>query len=134
MKDLLTNLFMNESSTTIITRLMTSIPEYKLRELGKPVIVKAEIVDLDAVTSYIKSKWPFEIKDIEINLKSQQLNFKIYGSCWVPKKYQGYIVFEDNYSLIQTEEYDHHKTIKEQYAEDNVLPLKDVPGIELTWC
>ena len=133
MKEKLEQLFLNESINTIIKRMEILIPAYKLEELRRPVIVSAEIVDEVEVMKYIKSVWPLNIKDITIDINYQRLSFKVYGDCYVKKRYSSYILFKDSFSLEPTEEFDYHKTIKEEYAEENVFNLKQVPGIKLEY-
>ena len=44
------------------------IPEYRIRELVKPVIVSAEILDIEEVIRTIKSEYTcFSIKDVKLN-------------------------------------------------------------------
>lgn len=107
---------------TLLTRMKVLFSDYELSQLTKPMIISAEIIDMEKVISIIKQTYTcFEIKDVKINLKSQNVCFKIYGSCYVPEKYRNYIVME--WSLEQTEEYNYLKTIKEEYAEENVISL-----------
>lgn len=92
------------------------------RALTSNVIVSATIVDMDTVVRKIKEEWSvFEIKDVRVNLVSQSVSFKIYGSCYIPEKYRGYIVMD--WSATHTEKYNYLNEIKEEYAEEKALPL-----------
>lgn len=94
-----------------------------LRTLTNNVIVSATIVDMDAVVRKIKEEW----SDVRVNLVSQSVSFKIYGNCYIPEKYRGYIVMD--WSATQTEKY--LQEVKEEYAE--ALPLANFVnnGIEI---
>lgn len=107
---------------TLLKRMKALFSDYELSQLTKPLIVSAEIIDIEKVISIIKETYTcFEIKDVKINLKSQNVYFKIYGSCYIPEKYKGHIVME--WSPERTEECNYLKTIKEEYAEENVISL-----------
>lgn len=109
---------------TLLKRMQVIFTEYDLKQLTKPMIVSAEIVDLEKVISKIKQTYTcFDIKDVKIDLKGQNVKFKIYGSCFIPEKYRGYIIME--WSPVQTEACNYCKTIKEEYAEENVLPISN---------
>ena len=133
MEEQLKQLFLTESLSTIIKRIQIIVPKYNLESVCRPVIVNAEIVDNQEVLEYIHSIWPFNIKDIRIDINHQKLYFKIFGDCYVNKQYSSYILFENNFSLEPTEEFNYHKTIKEEYAEENAFDLKQVPGIKLEY-
>lgn len=107
---------------TLLKRMKALFSDYELSQLTKPIIISAEIIDMEKVISIIKETYTcFEIKDVKINLKSQNVYFKIYGSCYIPEKYKGYIVME--WSPERTDECNYLKTIKEEYAEENVISL-----------
>ena len=56
----------------------------------------------NAVVRKIKEEWSvFEIKDVRVNLVSQSVSFKIYGSCYIPEKYRGYIVMDWSATQMQ---------------------------------
>lgn len=103
-----------------------------LKTLANNVIVSATIVDMDAVIRKIKEEWNiFGIKDVKINLASQNVSFKIYGSCYIPEKYRGFIVMK--WSATQTEECNYFNEVKEEYAEEKAMPLTNFinNGIEI---
>lgn len=107
---------------TLLKRMETLLDSSDLRKLIQPMIVSAEITDMEEVVNIIKSKYTcFDIKDVKINLSSQTVSFKIYGSCYVPKEYRSYILL--TWSATQTEECDYLKTIEEEYAEKESMPL-----------
>lgn len=117
---------------TLLKRMEVVLSCRDLRTLTSNVIVSATIVDMDAVVRKIKEKWSvFEIKDVRVNLVSQSVSFKIYGNCYIPEKYRGYIVMD--WSATQTEECNYLKEIKEEYAEEKALPLANFVnnGIEV---
>lgn len=117
---------------TLLKRMEVVLSCRDLRTLTSNVIVSATIVDMDAVVRKIKEEWSvFEIKDVRVNLVSQSVSFKIYGSCYIPEKYRGYIVMD--WSATQTEEYNYLKEIKEEYAQEKALPLANFVnnGIEV---
>ena len=114
----------NQGLNTLLKRMEVLIPEYKIRELVKPVIVSAEILDMEEVVKTIKSEYTcFSIKDVELNMRSQVISFKVWGSCYVPERYRGYRILNGAWSATQTEECNYQKTIKEEYAEEMVMPL-----------
>lgn len=103
---------------TLLKRMEVVLSCRDLRTLTSNVIV----VDMDAVVCKIKEEWSvFGIKDVRVNLVSQSVSFKIYGSCYIPEKYRGYIVMD--WSVTQTEKYNYLNEIKEEYAEEKALPL-----------
>lgn len=117
---------------TLLKRMEVVLSCRDLRTLTSNVIVSATIVDMDTVVRKIKEEWSvFEIKDVRVNLVSQSVSFKIYGSCYIPEKYRGYIVMD--WSATQTEEYNYLNEIKEEYAEEKALPLANFVnnGIEV---
>lgn len=117
---------------TLLKRMEVVLSYRDLRTLTSNVIVSATIVDMDAVVRKIKEEWSvFEIKDVRVNLVSQSVSFKIYGSCYIPEKYRGFIIID--WSATQTEECNYLKEIKEEYAEENALPLANFVnnGIEV---
>lgn len=105
---------------TLLKRMEVVLSCRDLRTLTSNVIVSATIVDMDTVVRKIKED-VFEIKDVRVNLVSQSVSFKIYGSCYIPEKYRGYIVMD--WSATQTEKYNYLNEIKEEYAEEKALPL-----------
>lgn len=117
---------------TLLKRMEVVLSCRDLRVLTSNVIVSATIVDMDAVVRKIKEEWSvFGIKEVKVNLVSQSVSFKIYGSCYIPEKYRGYIVME--WSATQTEECNYLKEIKEEYAEEKAMPLTNFinNGIEI---
>lgn len=107
---------------TLLKRMEVVLSCRDLRALINNVIVSATIVDMDAVVRKIKEEWSvFGIKDVKINLTSQSVSFKIYGSCYIPEKYRGFIIID--WSASQTEECNYLKEIKEEYAEEKAMPL-----------
>lgn len=117
---------------TLLKRMEVVLSCRDLRTLTSNVIVSATIVDMDAVVRKIKEEWSvFEIKDVRVNLVSQSVSFKIYGSCYIPEKYRGYIVMD--WSTTQTEKYNYLNEVKEEYAEEKALPLANFVnnGIEV---
>lgn len=117
---------------TLLKRMEVVLSCRDLRTLTSNIIVSATIVDMDTVVRKIKEEWSvFEIKDVRVNLVSQSVFFKIYGSCYIPEKYRGYIVMD--WSATQTEECNYLKEIKEEYAEEKALPLANFVnnGIEV---
>lgn len=107
---------------TLLKRMEVVLNYRDLRTLANNVIVSATIVDMDAVVRKIKEEWSvFEIKDVRVNLTSQSVCFKIYGSCYIPEKYRGYIVMD--WSATQTDRYNYLNEIKEEYAEEKAMPL-----------
>lgn len=119
----------NQGLNTLLKRIEVLIPEYKIRELVKPVIVSAEILDMEEVVKTIKSEYTcFSIKDVELNMRSQVISFKVWGSCYVPERYRGYRLLSGAWSATQTEECNYLKTIKEEYAEEMVIPITAFTG------
>lgn len=117
---------------TLLKRMEVVLSCRDLRTLTSNVIVSVTIVDMDTVVRKIKEEWSvFEIKDVRVNLVSQSVSFKIYGSCYIPEKYRGYIVMD--WSETQTEKYNYLNEIKEEYAEEKALPLANFVnnGIEV---
>lgn len=117
---------------TLLKRMEVVLNCRDLRTLTNNVIVSATIVDMDAVVRKIKEKWSvFEIKDVKIDLASQNVSFKVYGSCYIPEKYKGFIIMK--WSAVQTEECNYLRETKEEHAEENVLPLANFVnnGIEI---
>ena len=119
----------NQGLNTLLKRMEVLIPEYKIRELVKPVIVSAEIFDIEEVVKTIKSEYTcFNIKDVELNMRSQVISFKVWGPCYVPERYRGYRILNGAWSATQTEECNYQKTIKEEYAEEMVMPITAFTG------
>ena len=117
---------------TLLKRMEVVLSCRDLRTLTSNVIVSVTIVDMDTVVRKIKEEWSvFGIKDVRVNLVSQSVSFKIYGSCYIPEKYRGYIVMD--WSATQTENYNYLNEIKEEYAEEKALPLANFVnnGIEV---
>ena len=107
---------------TLLKRMETLLDSSDLRKLIQPMIVSAEITNMEEVVNIIKSKYTcFDIKDVKLNLSSQTVSFRIYGSCYVPKEYIGYVLL--TWSATQTEECNYLKTIEEKYAEKESMPL-----------
>lgn len=117
---------------TLLKRMEVVLSCRDLRTLTSNVIVSVTIVDMDTVVRKIKEEWSvFGIKDVRVNLVSQSVSFKIYGSCYIPEKYRGYIVMD--WSATQMEKYNYLNEIKEEYAEEKALPLANFVnnGIEV---
>lgn len=107
---------------TLLKRMETLLDSSDLRKLIQPMIVSAEITDMEEVVNTIKSKYTcFDIKDVKLNLSNQTVSFRIYGSCYVPKEYISYVLL--TWSATQTEECNYLKTIEEKYAEEESMPL-----------
>lgn len=107
---------------TLLKRIETLLDSSDLRKLIQPMIVSAEITDMKEVIKTIKSKYTcFDIKDIKLNLSSQAISFRVYGSCYVPQEYRSLVLL--TWSATQTEECDYLKTIEEKYAEKEAMPL-----------
>lgn len=107
---------------TLLKRMETLLDSSDLGKLIQPMIVSAEITDIEEVVRTIKSKYTcFDIKDIKLDLSSQTVSFRVYGSCYVPEKYRGLILL--TWSATQTEECNYLKTIEEEYAEKEFMPL-----------
>ena len=107
---------------TLLKRMEVILPCYELKALTNPVIVSATIVDMDAVICKIKETWTiFNIKDVKVDLKSQIVNFKVYGKCYIPEKYRTYILM--TWAETQTEECNYLEEIEEKYAQEHSLPL-----------
>lgn len=119
---------------TLFKRMEAVLDSVTLERISKEVVVSAKITDLEKVKHTISQAWPgLNISNVEIEIKSQTVDFALYGECWVPKKYSSFILFKDNYSLEKTEECDYHYVIKEEYAEKRYhLPLNFFnEGIEM---
>lgn len=107
---------------TLLRRMEVILPSYELKALTNPVVVSATIVDMDAVIRKIKETWTiFNIKDVRVDLKSQKVNFKVYGKCYIPEKYRTFVLMV--WSETQTEECNYLKEVDEKYAQENTLPL-----------
>lgn len=107
---------------TLLRRMEIILPSYELKALTNPVIVSAIIVDMDAVIRKIKETWTiFNIKDVKVDLKSQEVNFKVYGKCYIPEKYKTFVLMD--WSATQTEECNYLEEIEEKYAQEKTLPL-----------
>ena len=107
---------------TLLKRMETLLDSSDLRKLIQPIIVSAEITDIEEVVKTIKSKYTcFDIKDVKLNLSSQAVSFRVYGSCYVPQEYRSLVLL--TWSATQTEECDYLKTIEEKYAEKETMPL-----------
>lgn len=107
---------------TLLKKIETLLDLSDIRKLIQPMIVSAEITDMEEVVNTIKSKYTcFDIKDVKLNLSSQTVSFEVYGSCYVPKEYRSLVLL--TWSATQTEECDYLKTIKEEYAEKESMPL-----------
>lgn len=138
MKDKLKEQVYNDGLHILLDRLSILHTNYELEKLLNPVIVDAKIVDMDAVISKIKEKWHtcFDIKDIKIDLKSQEVTFRYFGGPYfVPEKYSNYIILGQNeWSPTRTEYCDYERTTKEQYAEKDAIKLLEFKdhGIEIT--
>ena len=138
MKNKLKELVYNEGLHILLDRLAVLHSSYELEKLLNPVIIDAKIVDMDAVISKIKEKWHtcFNIKDVEIDLKGQEVKFKYFGGPYfVPKEYSSYIILgQDEWSPVQTEHCNYERTTEEQYAEKDVIKLIEFKGhgIEIT--
>lgn len=128
----LKQLVYEEGLQTLLKRMEVVLSYRDLKTLANNVIVSATIVDMDAVIRKIKEEWNiFGIKDVKINLASQNVSFKIYGSCYIPEKYRGFIVMK--WSATQTEECNYFNEVKEEYAEEKAMPLTNFinNGIEI---
>lgn len=134
MKEKLKELVYNEGLNTLLSRMEIIFSSHDMSKLNKPVIVAAHIESEEVVLKAIEQVWhpaAFTIKNVKINLAKQTVDFEIYGHCYVPFKYSGYILLK--YSLYKTEECDHYYVISEEYAQEQSLPLLDFinKGIEL---
>lgn len=123
--EILKDIVYNQGLNTLLQRMEVLLDFNTRKKLCYPIIASAEIIDMDSVIAKIKETWPiFNIKDVWINLKSQCVDFKIWGGpYWVNKKYSSYIIFKDAWSEVETEEFNYQRTTKEEYAERNALPL-----------
>lgn len=131
MKEILKEFVYKEGLEKLLTRMTVMLSEYELRQLTRPVIVSAKIVDIEAVIRKINTKWGcFNIKDISINLNKQTVEFKVYGKCWIPSKYRGFILMDWLHEKDET--HDYHHEVKEEFAEQNCMRLLDfIDGIEM---
>ena len=120
----------NQGLNTLFQRMEVLVDNHTLKELCSPIIVSAEITDMDAVIAKIKEKWTiFNIKDVEIALNRQTVDFKIWGGpYWINKANSSYIIFNGAWSEVETEEFNYQRTTKEEYAEKNSLPLTSFIG------
>lgn len=119
---------------TLLKRMETILDSATLKKLSDEIVVFAKITDMTEVKNTISRAWPgLNISNVEINIKSQTVDFALYGECWIPKKYTNFILFKDTYSLEKTEEYDCHRVIEEKDAEKRYhLPLNFFnEGIEM---
>lgn len=108
--------------STFLRRMEIILPSYELKALTNPVVVSTTIVDMDAVISKIKETWAiFNIKDVQVDLKSQRVTFKVYGKCYIPEKYRSYVLM--SWSPVKTEECNYLEEIEEKYAQEKTLPL-----------
>lgn len=123
--EILKNIVYNQGLNTLLQRMEVLLDFNTRKKLCSPVIVSAEIVDMDAVIAKIKETWPiFNIKDVRINLTSQTVDFKIWGGpYWINKKYSSFKVFDGEWSKVETEEFNYQRITKEEDAEMNTLPL-----------
>jgi hypothetical protein len=120
----LQEIVLEKGFNTLLKRMETILDSATLKRISEEVVVSAEITDLEKVKNTISQIWPgLNIKDIRIDIRSQSVKFRLWGECWVPKKYSSFILFKDNYSLEKTEECDYHHVIKEEYADQYSLPL-----------
>ena len=128
--DTLKDIVYNQGLNTLLQRMEALIDERTLKELCTSVIISAEIVDMDAVIAKIKEKWTiFNIIDVQVNFKSQTIDFKIWGGpYWINKKYSSYIIFDGEWSESETEEFNYQRTTKEEDAEKESLPLTSFIG------
>lgn len=114
----------NQGLNTLLKRMEVLLPVWQLKNLTEPTVVSAEITDIEEVMKTIKSEYTcFSIKDVKLNIASQEVSFKIYGTCYVPERYRGYRVLNRAWSAIQTEEYNCLNVVKEEYAEENAIPI-----------
>lgn len=114
----------NHGLNTLLKRMEAVLSEYQLQKLVKPVVISAEITDMEEVIKTIKSIYTcFDIKDIRLSVIDQSVFFKVYGSCYIPEKYRAYRLFRDSWSAEKTDECNYLRTIKEEYAEDMTLPI-----------
>lgn len=114
----------NQGLNTLLKRMEILLPVWQLRSLAEPTVVSAEITDMEEIVKTIKSEYTcFGIKDVKLNMGSQAISFKVYGSCYVPEKYKGYRLLNKAWSATQTEEYNYLRTIKEEYAEEMTMPI-----------
>lgn len=138
MKEKLKELVYNDGLHILLDRLSVLHSNYELEKLLHPIIVDAKIVDMDAVISKIEEKWHtcFNIKDIKIDLRNQEVSFRYFGGPYfVPKEYSSYIILgQDEWSPVQTEHCDYERTTKEEYAEKDAIKLLEFKGhgIEMT--
>lgn len=117
---------------TLLKRMEVVLNHKDLTNLANNVVISATIIDMEAVIRKIKETWSiFGVKDIKINIASQNVSFRVYGSCFIPKRYRGFIVMK--WSSVQTEECDYFNEIKEEDAEEKSMPLTSFinNGIEM---
>ena len=118
LKDQVNNCGLN----ALLRRMEIILPSYELKAITNPVIVSATIVDMNAVIQKIKETWTvFKIKNVEVDLKSQRVCFKVYGKCYIPEKYKSYVLM--SWSPVKTEESNSLEEIEEKYAQEKTLPL-----------
>lgn len=133
------DLVYNQGLGVLLSRMEILQSKGSLEKLLRPIAVEAKIVDMDAVVSKIKEKWHtcFNIKDVEVDLQHQTVNFRYWGGPYfVPKKYASYVIFgSEDWSPVKTEYCDYARTTKEEYAEKDSMPLSDFEnnGIEIKW-
>ena len=128
--DTLKDIVYNQGLSTLLQRMEALIDERTLKKLCTSVIISAEIVDMDAVIAKIKEKWTiFNIIDVEVNFKSQTIDFRIWGGpYWINKKYSSYRIFDGEWSESETEEFNYQRTTKEEYAEENSFTRLSASG------
>ncbi len=114
----------NQGLNILLKRMEILLPVRQLKSLAEPTVVSAEITDMEEVVKTIKSEYTcFGIKDVKLDMSRQAVSFKIYGTCYIPEKYKGYIVLDKAWSATQTDECNYLNTIKEEHAEENTMPI-----------
>ena len=119
---------------TILQRMEALLSANTLKELTRPIVTNALIIDEEKIVDRIHQKWPgFNIKNININFKAQTIDFYIWGGpYYIPEEYSSYVIME--WSQTKTERCNYERTTKEEYAELQRMPLSDFfnRGLEVT--
>ena len=114
----------NQGLNILLKRMEILLPVWQLKSLAEPTVVSAEITDMEEVVKTIKSEYTcFSIKNVKLDMPSQAISFKIYGTCYIPERYRGYRVLNGAWSATQTDECNYLNTVKEEYAEENIMPI-----------
>lgn len=116
-----------ESVLSIIMKRLEVLQPYLAKEVLKPQIVEAKIIDEAKVMEYVKSLHP-GLTVTNLKVSGQNLQFEVSGTYYCQHFLAKYKIMYNGWSPVQTEKYDTERTIES--PESLFIPItSDIPGL-----